>query len=335
METNLTYYTELLHRYFSGESTPKELKEISEWIKKDDANLKEFEELNKTNLLLQKSTIEKNIEVDDEWAKFKTAVSPTQQEIYTLKPERNVRKFSLIRVIQVAAIFIFVAIGGLFIINDFSKVEVKVLTTSNETINASLPDGTKVKINAGTTLSYPSKFKEAKRKVKLDGEAYFEVKHDELQPFLITAENICVEVLGTSFYVNTNAPGNNVDVKVTTGRVAVYYSDKPENKIILKAGENTSLSKTEQDFPASENIMPSVSEKIEFTDQPLSNIVSRLNRIYKSDIRLASGNIGDCRMTATIENQSLDAVLNVIKSTLDLQITRKGNSIIISGKGCK
>jgi len=337
METNPTYYNDLINRYFSGDTTGKEAEKLAEWIMVDENNRKIFDKENKLFQLLNKSAIEKSVNVDDEWTKLKTAISVpgnNNQEVYTIKPEKYGRKIWMVRVLQVAAVIIILAITGYFLAPFFTKVENKVLTASNEVTKASLPDGTNVTLSPGTTIEYPSKFKEEKRKIKLEGKAYFEVRHNESQPFLIAAGNISVEVLGTSFYVNTNAPNNTVEVKVTTGRVAVYYSDKPENKIILTAGENTSLSKTENELSATENIMPSISEKIEFIDQPLSKIVYRLNKIYNADIRLSSEDLGNCRMTAAFENQSLASVLNVISSTLDVQISRKGSTVILSGEGC-
>lgn len=337
METNPTYYNDLINRYFSGHATEKEAEELAQWINVDENNRKIFDQENKLFQLLNKTAVEKSVNLDDEWMKLKTAISASRkdnQEIFLLKPEKPGRKIWVVRALQVAAVLVILAISAYFLYPYLTKVENKVLTASNEITKASLPDGTNVTLNPGTTIEYPSKFKGEKRKIKLNGEAYFEVRHNESQPFLIAAGNISIEVLGTSFFVNTNATGNAVEVKVTTGKVAVYYTDKPENKIILTAGENASLSKTENELPATKNLMPSVSEKIEFIDQPLSKIIFRLNFIYRADIRLASENIGNCRMTAAFENQSLDAVLNVISSTLDLQISKKGSSIIISGEGC-
>ncbi|HNW89456.1 MAG TPA: FecR domain-containing protein [Bacteroidales bacterium] len=335
METNPTYYNDLINKYFSGNATEKEAEELAEWINAEENNRKIFDLENKLFQLLNKSAIEKSVNLDEEWMKLKTAISGSGnevQETFMLKPEKTSPKIWVIRVLQVAAVFVILLIAGYFLYPYLAKVENKVLIASSEVTKASLPDGTYVTLRPGSTIEYPSKFKEDKRKIKLDGEAYFEVRHNESQPFLIAAGTISVEVLGTSFFVNTNAPGNTVEVKVTTGTVAVYYTDKAENKIILKAGENASLSKNENELPTTEILMPSVSEKIEFMDQPLSKIVFRLNMIYNADIRLASENIGKCRMTAAFENQSLDAVLNVISSTLDLQISRKGNTFILSGE---
>jgi len=335
METNQTYYTDLLHKYFSGESGPDELNEIADLINKDEVFRREFEEFRKTYDMLQKSNIERNVNVETEWLSFKKTLSSAKQETYTLKPVHTVRKIWGLRLVQIAAVFIIIAVAGFFIRNYMNRDVEKVLTASNETLNASLPDGTKVKLNAGATLTYPKKFKKDKRVVKLEGEAYFEVKHDETQPFLINAVNVCVEVLGTSFYVNTLAKDNQVYVKVVSGRVAVFYPEKPDNRIILTAGEEVTVSKSAMETEIPEKKMPTNSDKIIFNDQKLSSIVSDLNKIYKSDIKLGSQDVGDCRMTATFQNQPLEAVLNVIQSTLDVQITKTNSTFIISGKGCK
>ena len=64
-----------------------------------------------------------------------------------------------------------------------------------------LSDGTKVILNAGTTLSYPAAFVSGQREVKVNGEAFFEVSHDKEHPFIVSAENVKVKVLGTKFNV--------------------------------------------------------------------------------------------------------------------------------------
>ncbi len=334
METNPTYFIELLHRYFAGEANPDEITELSGWVAKGPANLKEFEEIARMYQIFDKTAIEKKTNLNTEWEKLQAKVSPSQQVIYTQKHDIEVKKLLWLRIVLMAAIFIFIAVAGLFVFNLFTKVETRIITASGAPVNSTLPDGTKVTLNSGTTLSFPSKFKDPKREVKLDGMAYFEVTHNELQPFFVNTENISIEVLGTSFYVNTKAAGNNVNVRVKEGIVAVYYTSRPQNVIVLNAGDSISVSKTEKSLMVPDNNIPSGAGKIVFDDQPLSQIVFQLNIIYNVHIKLASEDIANCRMTTTFENQSLDAVLNVISETLNLLVTKDGDTIIISGEGC-
>jgi ferric-dicitrate binding protein FerR (iron transport regulator) len=130
-----------------------------------------------------------------------------------------------------------------------------------------------------------------------------------------------------------------VEVVLTTGKVAVYYADKPEQKVILAPGERIEFPKANADFTKTvntdENYMAWKTKKLVFSDQPLSNIVDQLNKVYHANISVSEPNLGDCRMTATFDHQELDAVLKVVEATLDVDIHKKGNTFVISGQGCK
>jgi len=146
METNQTYYSELIHKYFSGEVRHDEINEISDWIGKNENNRKEFDEINEVFQLFQSKAVETVVDVDDEWMKFKASVSyagQPEQDIYTLKPQRMGRKLWLVRVLQYAAIFVLLAIGGYFLYYHLNRVTEEVLTATGETIKEALPDGPK------------------------------------------------------------------------------------------------------------------------------------------------------------------------------------------------
>jgi ferric-dicitrate binding protein FerR (iron transport regulator) len=244
-----------------------------------------------------------------------------------------------VRYARIAAVFVLIALSSIWFITYLNKPQQKIILADNKSVEATLPDGSHVTLNNGSTINYPSKFIEQKRQISLQGEAYFDVTHDPSHPFVITSGNICIEVLGTSFYVNTNNASGNLEVVLTSGRVAAYYADKPDNRVILNPGERTEISKTGQDFSKSvntdENYMAWKTKKIVFSDQPLSLIVQQLNKVYHSNIIISRPGIGNCRMTVTFDNQQLDAVLNVVKATLDVDINKKGNTFVISGNGCE
>lgn len=81
-----------------------------------------------------------------------------------------------------------------------------------------LSDGTKVILNAGTTLSYPTAFVSGQREVKVNGEAFFEVSHDKEHPFIVSAENVKVKVLGTKFNVKAYDDDDNIEVTLAEGK---------------------------------------------------------------------------------------------------------------------
>lgn len=95
-----------------------------------------------------------------------------------------------------------------------------------------LQDGSKIWLNAGTHIIYPSKFEEKKREIYIKGEAYAEIARDEKAPFFIKTDDIEVEVLGTKFNINAYEGKNKQSVVLVEGSVSVKSTDK--KKTILK-----------------------------------------------------------------------------------------------------
>jgi transmembrane sensor len=346
MNNEPTYYTDLITRYFSGEATEEEIQVLSAWLSNNEENLQLFEEYRKSWLAVEQSGINDKIDISTEWDIFREKVernkklSDTDKKIIPLEAVYDKRKGRLYRIGRIAAILILIAISAgtsYFILNN--KKEIR-LVASLENKEVKLPDGTHVSLTPGATLTYPETFDKNERKVKLQGEAYFEVKHDPQQPFIIIADNIVhVEVLGTSFYVNTDGVDNKIEVILTSGKVAVYYTNTPDNKTIMKPGDKVELSKTRLRIEKSVNDEPNYMSwktgKLEFTDTRLDNVVRLLNKVYHADVRLMNKDLGNCRLTATFNNQSIESVLNVVKETLSLTVKKNGKIIEISGNGCK
>ena len=103
-----------------------------------------------------------------------------------------------------------------------------------------LPDGTKVWLNAASSLTYPTVFTGGERKVKITGEAYFEVAKNESMPFILNiGDEAGVEVLGTSFNVNAYKDGGNIDATLVEGLIRVSGA---ADKMIVKPGEQARIS---------------------------------------------------------------------------------------------
>ncbi len=335
METDQLYYIDLITSYFSGELNSEEIQILSGIMSSSPENKKIFEDYANTWQLLEQDAVEKSVDVNKEWLQFSEtkklrSFDEIESDFINKTPVKNL-KFTLYA--RIAAIFILVALSSVWFYSYLNKTTQQVLTASNTSLETTLSDGSHITLNSGATISYPSHFANDKRKMTLDGEACFEVKHDEAHPFLITSGNVCIEVLGTSFYVNTKNASGNVEVVLTSGKVAVYYADKPENKIILAPGERIEVPKTEQQLTktinADENYLAWKTKKIVFNDQPLSNIVQQLNKVYHTNITISQADIADYKMTATFDHQELNSVLNVIKATLDVNITKKGDTFVI------
>lgn len=89
-----------------------------------------------------------------------------------------------------------------------------------------LPDGSRLWVNAGSTVSYPEKFARKKREITLEGEAYFEVASDVKRPFVVTAEGLSIAVTGTEFNIRAFPGQEQLAVTVARGSVAVTTPDR-------------------------------------------------------------------------------------------------------------
>ena len=103
-----------------------------------------------------------------------------------------------------------------------------------------LPDGSKVWLNAASSLQYPAKFEGHERKVALEGEAYFEVTKNEDQPFIVESQGQHIEVLGTEFNINAYKDEPQALTTLVQGSVRLYTTDESE-KVILKPGEQAAV----------------------------------------------------------------------------------------------
>jgi ferric-dicitrate binding protein FerR (iron transport regulator) len=341
MENNSAYNIDLITRYLAGEASNEEVVLLNNWLKSDKENLLLFDEYRKTWISIEKEKIESSVDVDEEWQSFKSRISKPDEnnKVIDFKPEVNRNNSLYMRVLKYAAIAALVAFSSVLIFKFATKPSDKIVIANIDAVESVLPDGTKVVLNSNSTFEYPEKFAKSERTVKLKGEAYFNVTHNESKPFIISADDVRIVVLGTSFYVNTNAPDNKVEVILTEGKVAVYYKSKPSQKVILNPGDKVEISKTNSSIIKSvnndENYIAWKTKKIIFNNNSLSEVVLSLNKVYHSNIIISNKILADCRLTATFENQSLDAVLNVLKETLDLEINKSGSTVELSGNGCK
>ena len=337
MEDNPSYYQELISKYFAGEASPDEIQLLSVWLSSDIQHQVLFTEQAKTWQAIENIKIENAIDIDAEWNAFSERIAEApEQKVYSSEKKKE-KRFNLFAAIRIAAILIILAVSAFVIYYYSSQPKTEIILAKAQQIENNLPDGTSVTLQTGSTIEYPNKFEGGKRNVKLTGEAYFNVTPDKTKPFVVSVDDIQVEVLGTSFYINSHH--GNVEVVLTSGKVAVYKKNKPNEVTFLHPGEKAAYSSKEQTIEKSTNLDPNYmsfkTRRLVFEDNPLKEVVETLNKVYLSDIRIKDNAIAGCRLTATFDNQSIESILNVITATLDLKVNKSGSKYEFVGKGCK
>ncbi len=346
MKTNSTYYIDLISRYFYGEATPEEIHELEQWVKDDPANANLFSEYQRTWKTLENAKIETSTDLILEWTSLRSKLKAiadetpaTAQDIQSVTVNMVNQKSKYISFyLRIAAIFLLVAIPTYLLLRYFSAPAEKQYAAVTEMFEQTLPDGTIVTLKKGATLSFPSRFEGSFRQVSLTGEAWFEVAHDKTKPFIISAGNVRIRVLGTSFFVNTKTAADTREVILAAGTVRVYYEDRPEKAALLSPGDKAVMTPNGDEIVKSTNdnvnFLSWKTKKMVFSDTPLAEVTAILNEVYNTRITLTGGKVNDCRITSTFDKQSLQSVLNVLKATLDIQVRNSGAGFEVSGQGC-
>ncbi|MFD0792056.1 FecR family protein [Mucilaginibacter litoreus] len=179
-----------------------------------------------------------------------------------------------------------------------------------------LPDGSKVWLNAASSLRYPAAFVGAERKVELIGEAYFEVAKDKLHPFKVTMAQETVEVLGTHFNINSYSDEPSLKTTLLEGSVkvstaAVQRVIKPGEQAVLNAAGLKVQDADEEEVLAWKNGL------FVFNDEPLESIMRKVSRWYDVDVQYS----GDVDKAETFGG-GLPRFSNVSKVLKQLESTR-------------
>jgi transmembrane sensor len=207
--------------------------------------------------------------------------------------------------------------------------------TGHQVIN--LPDGSRVILNVGSKLHYPSRFSESTREVYLTGEAYFDIKSIASQPFLVHTGTITTRVLGTSFNVKAYPGDPNITVAVTSGKVQV--STKEKDMGVVLPDEQVNFDKQENAFTKIKtNLTPVIAWKEEdlvLDSVTLGEAAVIIGNKYHVEIHFAREELKQCRLTATFFSQhGIDHVLTVLCKLSNVAFRKEGEVIFIDGAGC-
>lgn len=195
-----------------------------------------------------------------------------------------------------------------------------------------LPDGTKVWLNAASSLKYPSSFAKNERKVELQGEAYFEVAKDKNRPFRVATKQQTVEVLGTHF--NISAYNDETQVKTTLLEGAVNVSSGT-NSLKLKPGQQALLNLADAKLRLNPNVdvdkeMAWKNDLFAFDNDDLKTIMRQISRWYDLDV-VYQGKITDEKYVGEIpRNSNLSEVFKILELN-HVHIDAKGKVLTVSG----
>ncbi len=180
-----------------------------------------------------------------------------------------------------------------------------------------LPDGTTGFLNSGSTLKYPVQFT-GNRRVKLSGEAYFEVSHDANSPFHVKTRNLDIKVIGTVFNVIAYDDEKNEEVILQEGKVDVstirgknLSELAPDQRLVFNSDDHKFLT---EKVTASQYVSWK-DGKLVFRNEQMNEVAARLSRWYNVEVEVADKQLENYTYHATFIDEPLDEVLKLLALT--------------------
>jgi transmembrane sensor len=316
---------ERIAKYLAGEALPAEAIWLDEWKDLSEENLQYF---NRAKTIFQ-FTLDQSIDTSAMYEKIigRHKQSPKQ---FTLN-----RYFTPLRIAASLILLSFIGITAYLVIQNRYTGTDMVLASTGNMLEQQLADGSSVALNKHAKLTVTGNFNRKDRKVRLEGEAFFEVIHNEAKPFMIEAGGVLIQDIGTAFNVKAEPESDSVMVFVTEGIVemstpvqslkvhkdqyAVFIKSTQQIVILTHAQNNAGAYKTKH---------------FRFEATSLGEVVQTLNTIYGKTILIENDQISSCTISVEFYNESLDMMLTVIAETLGLTVEESNNTYILKGKSC-
>jgi ferric-dicitrate binding protein FerR (iron transport regulator) len=356
---------ELIINYLSGNASVNEIQILKDWLKESDENKRFFDEISDV-WTASTSCSENDFNVVKGYQRVKkqlnNPVRPSKQQNKSL---HYYRIFS-----GAAAVLVIALLLGIILIATSKKVQTSITENTITEITAplgsktkvTLPDGTKVWLNAGSTIRYNSAFNSTNRKVNLEGEAFFDVMKKKNNPFLVVTPEITIKVLGTAFNVKAYPKEGSVETTLVRGSLIVEQTSsngaktqnilaprqratlvKQTGKILLSDTESQVLKKEKvqkiEQFKGKVLLTKEIDtdiftawkdNRLVFRNETFESLSVKLERWYGVKITFADSEIKNYHFNGTIENETINDVLDIVKLTLPVDYTVLHNNITIT-----
>ena len=210
---------ETLYRFYKGEATSDEQRRLMEWLDADQENRRIF---------------------DRERGMYNALLLFAPEEKAARGRLLNWRRVTRYAVQAAAVVILAVGIGWGYVSyheHSWEALTTRISAPEGQRVNLKLQDGTEVWLNSGAELEYPSLFAGDTRRVRLAGEAFFDVSHDASKPFVVETFACRVEVLGTRFNVNADVQHSGFSTTLLRGSVRLTSLEDSRQQVVLKPDE--------------------------------------------------------------------------------------------------
>lgn len=361
---------EIIISYLKGETTIDEQQKLVKWLEESPENKKLFDQFsdiwfstakglqNKLNFnsLEALKKVNHKIDLTDEQQPRKKIISITRFQAF-------------MRIAAVVIITFGVSYSAFWLLNSGKRVAgtdfiTEVTAPIGSKSKVTLPDGTKIWLNAGSTIRYSGDFNKINREIKLEGEAYFDVTKNKNMPFIVhTLSNINIRVLGTAFNLKAYPHEGLIETTLVRGSLIVEQTgSKQKRETTLAPNQRATYIKTDGKIFLSEvdkqTIKKEAPQKLEqikgkvlfapkveteiftswkdnklvFRNEGFESLAVKLERWYGVKINFVGDEIKNYHFNGAIENETINDVFHIISYTLPIKYSIQHNIITVAKK---
>ncbi len=314
---------EILAAYLSGALDAEQRAAVEAWYDASPANRRLMGEIYRLLYLNDRINDTARIDVEKAYVHCRTRIREQARRLMWHR--------SLKRLAASAAVIVVLLAGGWMARSSVERLTrpMVVYTQVGERSQAVLPDGTKVWLNSSSRVEYAASFFSRKRRVKMDGEAYFEVSHDRHAPFVVSTNGLDIRVLGTRFNIRNNEDKHLITTVLLEGSVEASVTGErgtalrlhPSQQLIFDTDTKSMLL---TDIPTAERSINWIYGRFSFEHNTLEEIAEELNRCYNVDIRFKDDALRQLRFSGDFQVD--DGIYHIMSV---LQLTSKFNYRIV------
>lgn len=335
MTQQSTHIDDLIVRFFTEDLTADEQLELSRWKAASPDNRAYFARLEDIWLSVSVAEGNRKYHKDEAYAGFLKRKAAAE----TRRPMSGRGRWSRLKYAAVGLLAV-----GLFSYLSYNSgkqgvmsafADITVEAPMGSTTKMSLPDGTRVWLNAGSVVSYSQGFGVDNRDVTLTGEGYFEVQKNEQLPFIVSSSTISVRVLGTKFNFRDYASDEQAVVDLAEGSVQLHVADESADRNYrLRPNQRGVFSKASKSMSI-ENCM-AVNAR-QWTDgelmlngKSMKEIAAELSRCYNVAVDIRNPKVEDLHFYGTFarREQNLTDVLDALAATGNISYKRLSDRLV-------
>ena len=311
---------------------------FQKWLEQDN-NQQLFQQLEIVWENIQRKVETYEPDVEYYWKELSSRIdrSVSEEDIKSENQQKTKHKFFRHLYKKIAVAVLVIAISGgcfyYFLPQKTTGDTPQTYFSTTEKSKVILPDGTEVWLNSNTVLTYTKSETPGLREVSLEGEAYFDVRHDAQSPFIIKTDDVSIKVHGTQFNVNSYKASKETVISLYEGSISMKIADMD---LFLKPGEEAYFNKKSKTINIEKGRIEFsktwTQDRVRIENKNMREVCRLLSKKYGVEIIVDSSISDNQSYTFTLKDQSLEEVFQIMSTITPINYAFTENQIIITSK---